>query len=120
MASPIVATNIRLVVSSRSEIRATQILNDLESSFNQFENTRGNRLEFKRQKKGAAKDLFHDFTFRLFSHAAEMPLSLRELTTIYHFPPKGIESAPNLKQVPLHRGRRATRPAKRRPISWYK
>jgi hypothetical protein len=98
MAAPVVATNIRLIVSSRNEMRATQILNDLESSFNQFENTRGNRFHFKRLYKKAAKDLFHDFTFRLFSHAAEMALSLRELTTIYHFPPKGIESAPNLKQ----------------------
>ena len=98
MASPVVATNIRLVVSSRSEVRASQILNDLESSFNQFENTRGNRMVFKRQMNKQARALFHDFTFRLFSHAGEMPLSLRELTTIYHFPPKGIESTPNLKQ----------------------
>ena len=98
MASPIVAANIRLVVSSRSAPRATQILSDLESSFNQFENTRGNRFIFKRVQKGAAKDLFHDFTFRLFSHGGEMPLSIREITTVYHFPPKGIESAPNLKQ----------------------
>jgi hypothetical protein len=98
MASPVVATNIRLVVSSRSAPRATQVLSDLESSFNQFENTRGNRFVFKHAQKGAAKDLFHDFTFRLFSHSGEMPLSVREITTIYHFPPKGIESAPNLKQ----------------------
>ncbi len=98
MASPIIATNIRMVVSSRSEVRATQILNDLESSFNQFENTRGNRLQFKRFHKRQAKDLFHDFTYRLFAPSAEMPLNLRELTTIYHFPPKGIESSPNLKQ----------------------
>jgi hypothetical protein len=98
MAAPIVSTNIRLVVSSRNEVRANQILNDLEASFNQFENTRGNRLYFKRSMKKAAKDLFHNFTFRLYSHGAEMPLSLRELTTMYHFPPKGIQSAPNLKQ----------------------
>jgi hypothetical protein len=99
MASPIVATNIRLVVSSRSAVHANQILGELESSFNQFENTRGNRLVFTRAQKNAAKELFHNFTFRLFSPSAEMQLSLRELTTLYHFPPKGIESAPNLKQA---------------------
>ena len=98
MGAPIVATNFRLIVSSRSEVRASQILNDLESSFNQFENTRGNRLHFKRLEKRHARELFHDFTFRLYSPSNEMPLSIRELTTIYHFPPKGIESAPNLKQ----------------------
>jgi hypothetical protein len=98
MSTPVVTTNLRLVVSSRSQGHAEQILSDLESSFNQFENTRGNRLVFTRAKKAAAKNLFHDFSFRLLSHNGEMPLSLRELTTIYHFPPKGIESSPNLKQ----------------------
>ncbi|MBA3789137.1 TraM recognition domain-containing protein [Patescibacteria group bacterium] len=98
MASSVVATNIRLVVSSQSATRATQILGELEASFNQFENTRGNRITFKRMQKGGARELFHNFSFRLLSHASEMPLSLRELTTMYHFPPKGIESSPHLKQ----------------------
>jgi hypothetical protein len=98
MASPVVATNIRLIVSSRSSARATQILGELEASFNQFENTRGNRLLFKRVQRNAARDLFHDFSYRLFTSNAEMPLSLREITTMYHFPPKGIESSPHLKQ----------------------
>ncbi len=98
IAAPIVATNIRLVVSSRSASRATQLLGEMESSFNQFTNTRGNRLTFKRSVKAASRQLFHNFTFRLFSHGAEVPLSLRELTTIYHFPPKGIDSSPHLKQ----------------------
>ncbi len=55
-------------------------------------------LFFKKIVQKSAKDLFHDFTFRLYSHSNEMQLSTRELTTIYHFPPKGIESTPNLKQ----------------------
>jgi hypothetical protein len=99
MASQIVATNIRLVVSSQSASHASSILGELESAFNQFENTRGNRIVFKRAQKGSMKQLFHNFTFRMFSHGAEMPLSLRELTTIFHFPPKGIESSPHLKQA---------------------
>ena len=98
IASPIVATNIRIVVSSQSPTHATQTLNELESAFNQFENTRGNKIVFKRAAKGGANELFHNFSFRLFSHGAEMPLSLRELTTMYHFPPQGIESSPHLKQ----------------------
>ena len=98
ISSPIVATNIRLVVSSRSPTHATQTLNELEAAFNQFENTRANRLVFKRAAKGGAQELFHNFSFRLFSHGGEMPLSLKELTTMYHFPPEGIESSPHLKQ----------------------
>jgi hypothetical protein len=99
MATSVVATNIRIIVSSRSGAHAATILSDLESSFNQFENTRGNRLNFKRAEKSAAKELFHDFSFRLFAQAHEVPLSLRELTTMYHFPPKGIDSTPHLKQA---------------------
>jgi hypothetical protein len=98
MASQVVSTNIRLVVSSQSATHASSILNELESAFNQFENTRGNKLVFKRAIKANMKQLFHNFTFRMFSHGAEMPLSLRELTTLFHFPPKGIESSPHLKQ----------------------
>jgi hypothetical protein len=98
ISSPIVSTNIRLVVSSQSPTHATQVLHELESSFNQFENTRGNKLVFKRAAKGGIHELFHNFSFRLFSHAGEMPLSLKELTTLYHFPPQGIESSPHLKQ----------------------
>ncbi len=98
MATPVVATNIRMIVSSRSATRATQILNELESSFNQFENTRGNRLNFTRAVKNNARDLFHNFSFRLFAQSTEVPLSIRELTTMYHFPPKGIVSSPHLKQ----------------------
>jgi hypothetical protein len=98
IASPVVATNIRLIVSSQSPTHANQILGEIEAAFNQFENTRGNRFVFKRAAKGGALELFHNFSFRLFSHAAEMPLSLRELTTVYHFPPQGIESSPHLMQ----------------------
>lgn len=96
--APIVDTNIRIVVSSTDPGKAQSIRSELEAAFNQFENTIGNRLEFKEVAKNDAKKLFHNFTFRLFSGTSALPLSLRELTTLYHFPPKGIESAPNLAQ----------------------
>ena len=96
--SPVLLANMRLVVSSADAGRASQILSELESSFNQFENTKGNRIVWKHADKGAAKKLFRDFSYRLFSDAAKLPLSLKEVTTMYHFPPKGIESSPNLKQ----------------------
>ena len=97
IAMPIVGATIRLVVSSGNEHTATQVLGDLESSFNQFANTQGNRLEFKRADTRHALQVLEDFSFRLPDENA-LPLSLRELTTIYHFPPAGIESSPHLKQ----------------------
>jgi hypothetical protein len=96
--SPIVEANIRIVVSSRNSHHAHQVLGEIEASFNQFEYTKGNRLAFKRLSGGALKKLFRNFSYRLFSHEHMMPLSIRELTTMYHFPPKGVKSSPHLKQ----------------------
>ncbi len=98
VAAPIVATNIRIVTSSMDAHRAEQMLTEIEAPFHQFENTKGNRLEFKRPGKGGLKRFFRDFSFRLYEKATNIPLSLRELTTMYHFPPQGIESSPHLKQ----------------------
>ena len=97
-AAPIVSTNIRIVASSMDAHRAEQLLSELEAPFHQFENTKGNRIEFHRPGKGSLKRFFRDFTFRLYEKVGSMPLSLRELTTLYHFPPEGIASSPHLKQ----------------------
>lgn len=100
IAAPIVGVTVRLVVSSGNESTASGVLGELEAAFNQFANTQGNRLEFKRvpPRAGQAQSVFNDFSFRIPSSSA-LPLSLRELTTLYHFPPSGIESSPHLKQT---------------------
>ncbi len=97
IASPIVGATIRLVVSGKDERMAGQVLGELESAFNQFANTQGNHLEFSHAAPQYAQGILDEFSFRLPSTEA-MPLSLRELTTMYHFPPTGIESSPHLKQ----------------------
>ena len=99
MGAPIVATTIRIAASSPDPERAHAILHELESTFNQFESAHGNRIVWKRAVSGKAREFFRDFAFRLFSKSREIPLSLRELTTMFHFPPKGIESSPHLKQA---------------------
>ncbi len=98
MSSPVIDTNIRILSSSRDHGRAEQVLGELEATFNQYESTEGNRIVWKRVTKGAAKRFSRAFSFRLFSHESKMPLSLKEVTTMYHFPPKGIKSSPHLKQ----------------------
>lgn len=98
IATPIVGATIRLAVSGKDSVRATQMMSELEAAFNQFTNTQGNELVFSRKEGRSARSTFEDFSFRLPSSDA-MPLSLRELTTLYHFPPKGIESSPHLKQA---------------------
>jgi hypothetical protein len=97
IASPIVGATVRLAVSSKDAGVANQLLGDLEASFNQFANTQGNHLVFARVDTRHTPRVLEDLSFRLPSEDA-LPLSLRELTTLYHFPPKGIESSPHLKQ----------------------
>ncbi|HVB20222.1 MAG TPA: DUF87 domain-containing protein [Candidatus Paceibacterota bacterium] len=98
IAMPIVGATIRLVASSRDADTASRVLGELEAAFNQFANTQGNRLQFARATARSAQKIFDEFSFRL-PDASALPLSLRELTTIYHFPPSGIESSPHLKQT---------------------
>ena len=97
ISTPIVGATIRLAVSSGDAATAGRVLGDIEAAFNQFANTQGNRLEFVRADARHAPRVLEDFSFRMPS-ADALPLSLRELTTIYHFPPSGIESSPHLKQ----------------------
>ncbi|HFC10915.1 MAG TPA: DUF87 domain-containing protein [Candidatus Kaiserbacteria bacterium] len=98
LATPIVGATLRLAVSSPDKFRAEQVLSDMESAFNQFENTSGNRLKFTRAKGNRANELMEAYSFRT-PDKSSLPLSLRELTSIYHFPPTGIESSPHLAQA---------------------
>lgn len=98
VASPVVDTNIRLVVSASTQIRAQQILTELESCFNQFQDMKGNQCTFKRLLGGKQQAMLRDFSFRQFNSSYAVPLSLTELATIIHFPAEGIESTPQFKQ----------------------
>ncbi len=95
--APIVGATVRIVASAKEERKARQILGELESAFNQFNNTHGNRLEFVEAKGWDVVNVTEEFSFRIPDSSA-IPLSLRELTSVYHFPPKGIGSSPHLKQ----------------------
>ena len=97
MSSTIEAVNIRVVVSAEDENKASQILGDIESSFNQFEYSHGNKLKFNRVKKSSLKSLLYDFSFRLFDNNERMLTNLKELTSIMHFPANVLRSAPHLK-----------------------
>lgn len=99
ISAPVVETNLRIVTSAGDAGLAKQTLEEIESSFNQFEHTRGNKLKFTRPKGPELQKFFKEFSYRVYSSRYSMPLSLRELTTLYHFPPKGITSSPHLEQA---------------------
>lgn len=96
--SPIVKCNLRLLASSRTESEANEIVDGLESAFNQFQNTNGNSFKWKRLKNYALTELVRNFSFRMFNDSLKIPLNLREVTTIIHFHTSAVTSGDSLRQ----------------------
>jgi hypothetical protein len=95
--STIMATNIRIMASAESDDRSKQILSEIESSFNQFTEADRNGFKFNHPTGSSLMNLIHDFSYRTFSDSYSMPLNLKELATIFHFP-NGVVSS-QLKQA---------------------
>lgn len=103
--SPMFLVEIRLVASAETSEGALSILSDLEAVFNQFENTHGNKLAFKRILKGSElSNELHNFSFRIFEQDEAIPLNLKEITTMMHFPSSRMISSPELKQAKAGEG----------------
>jgi len=94
--STIMAVNIRIMASADNEFRSKQILSEIESSFNQFTEADRNGFNFNHPTGNSLMNLIHDFSYRTFSDDYSMPLNLKELATIFHFP-YGVVSS-QLKQ----------------------
>ncbi len=99
MKSPFVSINIRIVASAATETEAEGILNDLESSFNQFESGHGNSIEWEKVANNKLAEVLEQFSLRTFESKEEMIFNLEELTTVMHFPASNVgRAAPQLKQ----------------------
>lgn len=96
--STLMATNIRIVASAETRERSMSILSELESAFNQFTEAGRNSFSWKRVQGGDLRELIHEFSYRLFNDKEAMPLNLKELSTVFHFP-YGINKMPQLKQA---------------------
>src|SRR3989344_5064063 len=83
--SPIVKCNLRIIASSSTETEAEEILESIKSSFNQFQNTTGNSIEWKSLKKVDLRNIVKNFSFRMYEDAENLPLNLKEVTTLMHF-----------------------------------
>ncbi len=98
MSQPILDINIRVVASASSRERAEQILQELESAFNQFNDPKGNGMRWKEMSGEKLSHLLHSFSYRLFESEGSFPLNLSELTTVMHFP-VGNVAMPQLKEA---------------------
>ncbi len=99
ISSTIVATNIRIIASSKNRQDTERILSGIESSFNQFTDTASNGLVCKRVKDSQLARFFRDFSFRSYNADELLPLNLRELTTLIHFHNALLAPTPQLKQT---------------------
>lgn len=99
IATPIVKANVRIVASAQTRNEAEAIMSDIQSSFNQFENTLGNKFKFQKLEKVKLIRMLKEFSFRMFSDDYILPLNIKEITSILHFPTSSVKSSPQLKQA---------------------
>jgi hypothetical protein len=96
ISTPILQSNIRILASAQSTERAYKIAYDLSSAFNQFENTFGSKLVFEEVHKKNLHTFIKRFIYRMFDDYNNVPLSIKEVTTLMHFP-QGNVLSPQLK-----------------------
>ncbi len=96
--SRIAPTIIRLVASAPTKARAEDILENLKAPFSQYDDPRGNRIIFDRVSDWHVSHFVRDFTFRIFDHSYAMPLSLAEITSIFHFTAERVTTSRELKR----------------------
>lgn len=99
VASPIIECVVRVAASAETLPEAEAIIADIEASFNQFQSGAGNSLRFKRLSGGALLAFLRAFSLRSFDDRLRLPLSIKELTTLAHFPSTNLKSSPALKQA---------------------
>ncbi|HXK40596.1 MAG TPA: hypothetical protein VJ046_00610, partial [Candidatus Paceibacterota bacterium] len=93
---PVFDTNIRIVVSAGSEMKAKQLLADIEGSLVQFTAQEMNSLKVVNVTSRALDKLLFNFSFRLFDESHSTLLSSEEVTSLYHFP-LAFTLAPRIK-----------------------
>ncbi len=98
MKSTIMKANIRIIASAGTVGEAEGILKEIESSFNQFSEAASQSFVFEQVTGSDLKKFFHDFSYRAFSSDKILPMNLKELASVFHFP-VGIGSAPQLKEA---------------------
>jgi hypothetical protein len=99
VASQVVSTNIRIVTSAKTAVRAKEVLHEIESAFNQFENTTGNKFKFDLFEGSRAGQLFKDFSYRQFNQDYDLPMNLKECATVFHLPSEQKDLSPQLKTL---------------------
>ena len=96
--SRIAPVSIRLVASAPTKARAEELLSNLEGPFNQYDDAKGNRLKFKHIGSWGLADFIRKFTYREYDYSITMPLSLAELSGIFHFTAERVTTSRELQR----------------------
>ncbi len=94
----IAPVTIRLVASANVAPRAEEMLGNLISALNQYDNPRGNHFEFERVSNWGITNFLRDFTYRSFESSIAAPLSLAEINSIFHFNAERVTTSRELKK----------------------
>src|SRR3989344_2741434 len=94
----ILPASIRLVTSAPDQKRAEELLSNLIAPFSQYDNAKGNHLVFKHVGSWSITKFLRDFTYRSFDSSIAMPLSLGEITSLYHFTAERVTTSRELKR----------------------
>lgn len=98
LSSAIMETNIRIIASAPTDMRAREMVRDAESAFNQFSEPQGNGIQFQEVHPKKLQDFFRSFSFRMFEPRYAFRINIKELATVFHFPGL-VDTAPQLKQA---------------------
>ncbi len=94
----IAPTLIRLVTSGPTEARADDLLQNLIAPLNQFDDAKGNHFTFERVSNWSLSGFLRDFTYRTFESSIAMPLSLAEISSLFHFTAERVTTSRELKK----------------------
>jgi hypothetical protein len=96
-ASYSLSAGIRILTTGATLARAESILASIKAAFNQFSLVESNSIEWNDSNARHIHELAHDFSFRTLNKDQQLPLSIDELATLFHFP-VGLIAAPELKE----------------------
>jgi hypothetical protein len=94
----IAPVSLRLVTSARVPSRAREMLDNLISALNQYDNPRGNHFSFEHVSSWKLHSFLRDFTYRTFDASIANPLSLAEINTMFHFTAERVTTSRELKK----------------------
>ncbi|MDB5187572.1 MAG: hypothetical protein JWO50_92 [Candidatus Kaiserbacteria bacterium] len=95
----IVPVTIRVVASAASGTRAKDLVSNIQSAIAQFDDARGNHIVWKSVSAWSSAEFLRTFTYREFDSSIAIPLSLSEITSLFHFTAEKVTTSRELKKA---------------------